>query len=363
VVDARGWLATATVRIGRGVVAVAVLATMALSLRWLPRSAGSSWTDVAGLIHEVRPAWILALAVVWLAGLVAHTPVLTASLPGLSVRRALALNFAGSAIGNTVPLGGAVSVGLTSAMVRSWGFTRVRIGAFLVVSAIWNMLVRLLVGILGLLWLVLTQSGSGWRTGAVMASVSGTVVVAVGALLLSDRACARTGMLLGHLIELARSVRLNGRREAERTRPTVRLGESLGLALLRLRRQILRILATSWLQMTGGMLGYLLLLAVLLEGSLRAVGTTASASLVLAAVAIERLLTSIPFTPGGAGVAELGLTACLTLSGVDPVLAITAALIYRAFTFLLEIPVGLLVASGWAVGRRRHAQAERLITA
>jgi putative heme transporter len=114
--------------------------------------------------------------------------------------------------------------------------------------------------------------------------------------------------------------------------------------------------------MTGGMLGYLLLLALLLEGSLRAVGATAGASLVLAAVAIERLVTSIPLTPGGAGVAELGLTACLTLSGVDPVLAITATLIYRAFTFLFEIPVGLLVASGWAVGRRRRAHAQRLVT-
>ena len=333
----------------RFVLAASVLMVIVLSLRWLPRSVGASWTDVAGLRHQVRPGWLIGLAVVWLAGMLAHTPVLTSSLPGLSTRRALALNFAGSAVGNSVPLGGAVSVGLTSAMVRSWGFTRVRIGAFLVVSAIWNILVRLLVGVMGLLWLVLTQSSGGWRTGAAMAGLSGAVVVGAGFLLLSDRACARTGILLGRLMQLAQRRRMFSATTASGQGAPLRLG----LGLVRLRRQVVSIVATSWLRMSVGMLAYMLLLAVLLEGSLRAVGTTAGASLVLAAVAIERLVTSIPLTPGGAGVAELGLTACLTVSGVDPVLAVMATLIYRAFTFLLEIPVGLVVASGWAFARRR----------
>jgi uncharacterized membrane protein YbhN (UPF0104 family) len=348
-VGARAPGRSAVATVARFVLAAGVFTVIALSLRWLPHSVGASWTDVAALSRQVRPMWLAVLAVVWLAGLVAHTPVLTASLPGLSTRRALALNFAGSAVGNTVPLGGAVSVGLTSAMVRSWGFTRVRIGAFLVVSAMWNILVRLLAGIAGLLWLVLTQALGGWRTGVLMAGLSGLVLLSVGTLISSDRACARTGILLGRLVRAVRGGGVFGKSESATDSTQLRFA----LGLVRLRREVLTIVMSSWLRMTGGMIGYLLLLAVLLEGSLRAVGATAGASLVLATVAIERLLTSIPFTPGGAGVAELGLTACLTLTGVDPVLAVLATLIYRAFTFLLEIPVGLTVASVWALARRR----------
>jgi uncharacterized membrane protein YbhN (UPF0104 family) len=217
------------------------------------------------------------------------------------------------------------------------------------VSSVWNVLVRLIVGVVGLLWLALTQSSAGWRTGSVMAALSAAVVVGVVALLASDRTCARAGAMLGRLVGFALRLRDSARASADARSAPMRLG----LTLLRLRRQVLEIVAHGWLRMSAGMLAYLLLLAVLLDGSLRAVGTTAGAGLVLAAVAIERLVTSIPLTPGGAGVAELGLTACLTLSGVDPVSAVMATLIYRTFTFLLEIPVGLVVASGWAVARRR----------
>jgi uncharacterized membrane protein YbhN (UPF0104 family) len=32
---------------------------------------------------------------------------------------------------------------------------------------------------------------------------------------------------------------------------------------------------------------------------------------------------------------------------------VAATLLFRLFTFFLEIPVGLLVAAGWGLGRRR----------
>jgi uncharacterized membrane protein YbhN (UPF0104 family) len=338
---------------GRLVGALAVLAGLAALLRWLPHSVGASWADVAGLTQHIRVSWLLPLPVVWLAGLLAHTAVFTASLPGLTTRRALALNMAGSAVGNAVPLGGAVSVGLTSAMIRSWGFTRLRVGAFLVVSSVWNVVVRLVVGVVGLLWLAVTQSSAGWRTASVMAAMSAVLVACVVALLASDRTCARGGALLGQLVNAVARLGIPRRATA------VDHGSAplrAALALVRLRRQVLHIVVRGWLRMSAGMVAYLLLLAVLLDGSLRAVGTTAGAGLVLAAVAIERLVTSVPLTPGGSGVAELGLTACLTISGVDPVSAVMATLIYRTFTFVLEIPVGLAVASAWAVARRRSVR-------
>jgi uncharacterized membrane protein YbhN (UPF0104 family) len=46
------------------------------------------------------------------------------------------------------------------------------------------------------------------------------------------------------------------------------------------------------------------------------------------------------------------------LGGADPTVAVGATMLYRLFTFAMEIPVGLLVAAGWGIGslsRRRRA--------
>ena len=127
----------------------------------------------------------------------------------------------------------------------------------------------------------------------------------------------------------------------------------LALSFIRVRRQALRLIARSWPRLSLGMLGYLALLALLLDLCLRAIGSPQAVLVVVAAVGVERLASAVPLTPGGAGVAELGLVGCLTVCGVDPVTAVAATLLYRLFTFFLEIPAGLLVTAGWGLSRRR----------
>ena len=52
------------------------------------------------------------------------------------------------------------------------------------------------------------------------------------------------------------------------------------------------------------------------------------------------LLALIPFTPGGLGFVEAGLTGLLALAGVSAHDAVVATLAYRLLTFWLPLPLG-----------------------
>jgi uncharacterized protein (TIRG00374 family) len=286
--------------------------------------------------------------VVWLAGLSAHATVLRATLYGLSIRRGLSLNLAGSAVGNSLPLGGAVSIGLTTAMTRSWGFTAPAVTAFLTLTSVWNTLSRLLFGGLALTWMLVAGPGPGiGRAAFVVAAVVVVVVVtAVSALVASDSVLISIGQAATR-VETAFRSRFRGiaRARAEH--------EVAGL-LLGLRAQLAVTLRRSWPRLVLGMAGYFVLLSVLLDLCLRGLGTAPSIPLVLATVGVERMVTALPITPGGAGTAELTLVACLTAGGLSAADALAAALLYRFFTFFAEIPVGATVALGWHLGRQRR---------
>jgi uncharacterized protein (TIRG00374 family) len=59
----------------------------------------------------------------------------------------------------------------------------------------------------------------------------------------------------------------------------------------------------------------------------------------------------LPFTPGGLGFVEAGLTATLALAGVGGGAAVVATLTYRLVSFWLPIPAGLVA---YGLFRRRY---------
>jgi uncharacterized protein (TIRG00374 family) len=63
------------------------------------------------------------------------------------------------------------------------------------------------------------------------------------------------------------------------------------------------------------------------------------------------LLTLIPFTPGGLGFVEAGLTGLLALAGATAHQAVVATLAYRLLVFWLPLPLGGLA---YALHRRRY---------
>lgn len=98
---------------------------------------------------------------------------------------------------------------------------------------------------------------------------------------------------------------------------------------------------------------------LLLALCLAAVGASTRASVVLAGLLVERTMTLLAFTPGGAGVVEVGTTGALIALGVDPTAALAGVLLFRGFVFVAEIPVGGATLAGWFVVRRLTARTRR----
>jgi putative heme transporter len=109
---------------------------------------------------------------------------------------------------------------------------------------------------------------------------------------------------------------------------------------------------TGWRAMLLGGLGYPALQALLLWLCLQSMGANVTVLTVLLTYAVERLLTLVPFTPGGVGVVETGASAVLVAFGVDPAAAVAGFLLFRVFSYLIEIPVGGLITACWLVRRR-----------
>ena len=77
-----------------------------------------------------------------------------------------------------------------------------------------------------------------------------------------------------------------------------------------------------------------------LLATLRATGAKPNPSLVLVAYAVAGLLALLPFTPGGLGLVEAGLSALLILAGIPSGDAVVATLAYRIISYWLPIVVG-----------------------
>jgi uncharacterized protein (TIRG00374 family) len=101
--------------------------------------------------------------------------------------------------------------------------------------------------------------------------------------------------------------------------------------------------------------GSLTVFGVLLV-SLRALGVSASqVSLIdaFASWALVRLVASVPITPGGIGVVELGLTGALVGFGGNHAGVVAAVLVYRFLTVVPTLVLGLVAAFTSRRSRRR----------
>ncbi len=288
-----------------------------------PVVSGAPWIAVAATIASVPRLSVLALLALWAAGLLAHTVTLSAALPGLGHRRALLLSLTGSAVANVLPLGGAAGVALNYRMTRRWGFTAAAFASYTVLTNLCDVLVKLFLPVLVVpLLLVGLPIGPGLRHVVAAAVVALPLVGALAALLIAHP-------------------RLAGR---------------LGARVERVREHVADLVATAWHRLALGMVAYTTLLFVLLAACLSVAGAGVPLDVVLLGFCVERLATLAGLTPGGLGLVEVGLAAALLLApGADASGVATGALLYRALTFGLEIPVGGLLLAGWTWRRRRAA--------
>jgi uncharacterized membrane protein YbhN (UPF0104 family) len=331
-----------SLRWGRALLSVTAVGVLLVLV--VPLVAGAPWGEVAAALHAVPTHELLTLTLLWAGGLVAHTVTLTAALPRLTHRRALTLSLTGSAVANVLPFGGAAGIALNYRMTRTWGFDRPAFAAYTVVTNVWDVLVKLCLPLLALAAVVLTGHATGGHLVAEAALTTGALalVALLGAVVLaSDTVAAGVGR--GTDRAVARLLRV------VRSRREVRVGAGL----LRVREECRSLVRGGWPRLTSGMVAYTCSLGVLLWGCLHATGAGVAPALVFAGFALERVLTLTGITPGGAGVVEVGLTGLLIAAGGDPVGTVAGVLLYRVFTYGLEIPVGGVGLAAWLWACRR----------
>jgi uncharacterized membrane protein YbhN (UPF0104 family) len=311
----------------------------------VPTSAGTTWTEVAAAFVDVPPTVLSVLGLVWIAGLACNSVALAASLPGLTVRRALLLSLSGSAVANVLPLGGAAGVGLNYAMTRRWGFSAASFGAYTATTNVFDVAAKLVLAATAGVVLVLDGSAAALHLGAPTAWLL-LLPPLLLALVLHPRSAARLGRGLDRA---SRGVGALVRRPV-----TTRLaGQLPGLA-----ERTWAVVRTRWGRLTVGTAGYAALLALLFAGCLHVMGVDLTLPLLVAGLAADRVLTLLPITPGGVGVVEGGTALVLTVLGAAPEPVVSGVLLYRAFTYFAEIPVGGLSAMVWTLRVRASAPAE-----
>jgi uncharacterized protein (TIRG00374 family) len=312
--------------------------------------------DLAEVWDAIRSmTWLelstLGLLAIW--NLCTYAFVWMSVTPGLSFGRAMLMTQSTTAIANTVPGGSAIGIGMTYAMLGSWGYSRSRSTTAVLVSGVWNSFIKLGMPVLALALLALQGSATGGRVTAALLGIAGLVgSVAVFALILrSEDMARRIGLLAG---------RAASRVLALLRRPPVRGWE---LATVKFRSRTIDLVARRWLSITVTSLVSHLSLYLVLLVALRDVGVSEAQVgwvEVLAVFAFARLATAIPFTPGGVGFVEAVLIGGLTAAGGVRAEVTAAVLVYRALTWGLPIVVGVGCYAWW---RRTTLRTEPVVAA
>ena len=342
----------------RVVVTAAFMCAAAAIVYVLPKLIGSNWTDVWSRVAQIGLGTALVILGLWIGGLAVYTIAMTASMPGLSHRKALALNLAGSSASNLLPFGGVVGTGVNVAMVRSWRLSVRGFASSTAVLNVINLVSKLLLPAIAGIALGSQRNAAPWLVhSARIASLLAGVVIVVMVVALFSSAWA---------IRVDRILRYVSRRAGGRGRGMVaRTGPSASGPVEALQAQVRTVFRSRWLGLSFGMIGYILLQWALFWVCLDAVDVGATPAAVFAAFAVERALTLAVLTPSGAGVAEVAAAGLLVALGFSPTSSAAGVLLYRLMVYLAEIPVGAFVLGTWASMRfvRRKQDAKDQIDA
>ena len=314
----------------------------------LPRIA--DYTAVWDVIKGMSWEWIAGLAFAVTINVVTSAPPWMAALPGLGFLHALRVTQASTALTMVAPGGAAVGMATSYTMLNAWGLEDRAIGLAVLVTGIWNQLVIFGFPIIAVAALV---ADGGRNSTLEWVALAGLIVFAV--------------IVAGFAIGL-QSARL-ARRFGDKAAAVVTWLKHLvhkgpvrwtGETFVRFREEAIDLLRRRWHVLTLGVLANHLTVFVLMAFCVRAVGiapTQVDLIEVFAAWSLARVLGSLPITPGGLGIVELGLTGMLVGFGASNTEAVAATLLYRALATVPTVVLGLLAAATWKLAKPRTAAA------
>jgi putative heme transporter len=313
--------------------AIGLAFAVATFVYFLPKIA--DYRDVWDVIEDVSWAWLVVLAGAAILNLLTFAPPWMVALPGLGFGSAFALTQVSTALAIVVPAGAAVGIAGAYALLRRWGFATRDIGRAVTLVSLWNQFANLSYPIIAVFLLTAFGGDSALLATAAFVGVA-VLVVAMAMLavvLASDRRATDLGDATARLASWAR-----GRLGRD---PVLWGGPSFG----RFRRDSLSLLRRRWHVLTLATYAGTLTVFLVLLASLRAVGvdgSEVSLAEAFAAWSLARILGSVPITPGGIGVVELGLTGALLGFGGANAGVVATVLVYRFLTMVPTVALGLV---------------------
>lgn len=307
-------------------------------------------------VADYRDVWAVVKRLSWgeiglLVGatalnLATFAPPWMAALPGLRFRQAFVLTQASTASTYVLPGGAAVGMGVSFGMLRGWGFTGRPVTLALAITGIWNQFAMLAFPIVAVAMLTLSKEQNPLLQTVAFIGVAILVVSAAGFAvgLTSDRLAKWVGNTASRVVSKLLHVIRRG---------PVKWG---GASFVSFRHEAVGLLKRRWHVLTLAVLAGQLTVFLVLLVSLRAFDVSAGEVSVIEAFAawsLVRLLGSIPITPGGIGIVEVGLTTALVGFGGDNAEVVAAVLVYRFLTIVPTLVLGLVAGATY----RRHRPA------
>jgi len=163
----------------------------------------ADYDGVFATIGEMTTLELISLVLIGLWNLATYWFMLVAALPGLRLREAAVVNQASTAVSNTLPAGGALGVGISVAMLTSWGFTIAAITRSAIVTGIWNNFVKLGMPVLAIALLALEGGITPARVTAAAIGIAVLVaaIVVFWLILKSDRLARAIGRFFGKMVD------------------------------------------------------------------------------------------------------------------------------------------------------------------
>jgi uncharacterized protein (TIRG00374 family) len=327
-------------------IAVAVIGCVFFVL--LPRIA--NYSDVWGVVKTLTWWQLLLLLAATALNLATYAPPWMVALPGLRFRQAFVVTQASTASTFVAPGGAAPGMAVSFAMLKAWGFQGQAVGLAVAVTGVWNQLAIFGFPIvaLGLLTLEGNKNTLLRTVGLIGLAVFVLVVAGLAVGLSSDRKAQGIGDFAA--------------RVATRLLRIIRKGPVSwsGQSFVRFRHQTIGLLRRRWHLLTLATLAGQLTVFLVLYTSLRVLDVSAAEVTgieAFAAWSLGRLLGSLPLTPGGLGLVELGLTGLLVGFGGRQAEIVAAVLIYRFLTMVPTLVLGLIAGATWKYHDPHRGQA------
>jgi uncharacterized membrane protein YbhN (UPF0104 family) len=312
--------------------ALALALVAAVFVFALPQIAG--YGAVGSRLAAISPGFAAGLAGAVVLNLLTFPLPWRVLLPRLSFVAALGFTQASTALVTVLPGGAPLGMALSFGLLRRLGQEGAAAGFAVAVTGVWSQISIFLFPLAGVAATLATGALPPAVAVAAAASAALAALTAAGA-----AAALRSRSGTRRLGDAARHAAGWFALRTRRAEPGWD-GESLA----RLRDDGVRLLRRRWAALTAATLANQLTGYLLLEVSLRATGISSaqlSPAQTFMAWSLGRLIGSLPLTPGGLGVVELGLVGTLVAFGGPRAHVVAAVLLYRAVIVLPTLLLGL----------------------